>query len=250
MINFFRKTRKKLANENKFVKYSRYAIGEIVLVVIGILIALQINQNANYNKERKTELTILNEIRTNLNSDLREINEDITYMDSVNFACDFVTHHLKIFDKPNSDFGINALILITTPHFNPNTSGYDLLVSKGVEIIQNDELRKAISDHFVSLYSYYNRYERERIDFRIHFMEPSMTKHFYWVPNPESDFLGEYQITQEEYNLLKSENSFIKLVSAINRTNTVVQNRAYRVEQKIIELSSLIDKELNTKEND
>ena len=42
MINFFRKTRKKLADDNKFFKYWRYAIGEIVLVVIGILIALSI----------------------------------------------------------------------------------------------------------------------------------------------------------------------------------------------------------------
>ncbi|WP_019670812.1 DUF6090 family protein [Eudoraea adriatica] len=43
MINFFRKIRKKLADDNKPLKYMRYAIGEIVLVVIGILIALQIN---------------------------------------------------------------------------------------------------------------------------------------------------------------------------------------------------------------
>ena len=49
MIHFFRKTRKKLADENKPLKYMRYAIGEIVLVVIGILIALQIN---NWNEER------------------------------------------------------------------------------------------------------------------------------------------------------------------------------------------------------
>ncbi len=52
MINFFRKTRKKLADDNKFLKYSRYAIGEIVLVVIGILIALQIN---NWNENRKKQ---------------------------------------------------------------------------------------------------------------------------------------------------------------------------------------------------
>jgi hypothetical protein len=51
MINFFRKTRKKLADDNQFLKYSRYAIGEIVLVVVGILIALQIN---NWNEERKS----------------------------------------------------------------------------------------------------------------------------------------------------------------------------------------------------
>ena len=50
MIPFFRKIRKTLADDNKPLKYFRYAIGEIVLVVIGILIALQIN---NWNENRK-----------------------------------------------------------------------------------------------------------------------------------------------------------------------------------------------------
>ncbi len=50
MIRFFRNIRQKLAAENKVMAYLRYAIGEILLVVIGILIALQIN---NWNEERK-----------------------------------------------------------------------------------------------------------------------------------------------------------------------------------------------------
>ena len=53
MIPFFRKLRKKMADDNRPLKYMRYAIGEIVLVVIGILIALSIN---NWNEERKTKL--------------------------------------------------------------------------------------------------------------------------------------------------------------------------------------------------
>ncbi|MDT0557219.1 DUF6090 family protein [Ichthyenterobacterium sp. W332] len=52
MIKFFRKIRQKLLSENKFSKYLIYAIGEIILVVIGILIALQIN---NWNEKRKVE---------------------------------------------------------------------------------------------------------------------------------------------------------------------------------------------------
>ncbi len=53
MINLFRNVRRKLADDNRPLKYMRYAIGEIVLVVIGILIALQIN---NWNEERKVKI--------------------------------------------------------------------------------------------------------------------------------------------------------------------------------------------------
>jgi len=52
MINFFRKIRQRLLTENKFSKYLLYGIGEIILVVIGILIALSIN---NWNEDRKND---------------------------------------------------------------------------------------------------------------------------------------------------------------------------------------------------
>ena len=52
MIKFFRKFRQNLLSEGKTGKYLKYAIGEIILVVIGILIALQIN---NWNEDRKSE---------------------------------------------------------------------------------------------------------------------------------------------------------------------------------------------------
>jgi hypothetical protein len=54
MLRFFRSLRQRLLTENKFSRYLLYAIGEILLVVIGILIALQVN---NWNEERKTKLT-------------------------------------------------------------------------------------------------------------------------------------------------------------------------------------------------
>ena len=57
MIKFFRSIRKSLLNEGKTSKYFKYAIGEIILVVIGILIALQIN---NWNENRKSQEKIDN----------------------------------------------------------------------------------------------------------------------------------------------------------------------------------------------
>ena len=73
MLNFFRRIRRNLANQNKFVQYSRYAIGEIVLVVIGILIALQIN---NWNEERKNKIkesVYLEGIKSDLARDIKYI---------------------------------------------------------------------------------------------------------------------------------------------------------------------------------
>ena len=247
MINFFRKIRMQLVNENKFAKYFRYAIGEVILVVIGILIALFINQKANYNNERKNEIAILKERRSNLENDLSEISEDISYMDSVNDGCDFIVNYLKHFDRPNSKFNHNVLKIRTTPHFNPNTSGYRLLVSKGVEIIQNNKLRSAISDLYESSYPYYQKYEQERIEFRIRHIEPALLNYFSWINTNDQLWLGEYEISQNDYNFIASEDKFKKLVHAIIRENGLVQNRAHRTKGYIVNLTSKLDEELNTK---
>jgi hypothetical protein len=77
MIKFFRKIRQKLLVENRFNKYLLYAIGEIVLVVIGILIALQINNWNQANKDKAFELKMLNEISKALQSDVSYLREHL-----------------------------------------------------------------------------------------------------------------------------------------------------------------------------
>jgi hypothetical protein len=70
MINFFRKIRKKLADDNKPLKYMRYAIGEIVLVVIGILIALQINNWNQIEKSKSESNRLLIVLKQDLEKDI------------------------------------------------------------------------------------------------------------------------------------------------------------------------------------
>ena len=72
MIPFFRKIRKKLADDNKPMKYMRYAIGEILLVVIGILIALQVNTWNEARKTRNKELNYLSNIKSDLQLNIAE----------------------------------------------------------------------------------------------------------------------------------------------------------------------------------
>ena len=75
MIKFFRRIRRTLLSENKFSKYLLYAIGEIFLVVIGIMIALQFN---NSNEENK-HLDGINETITTIEEDLVFNFKDATY---------------------------------------------------------------------------------------------------------------------------------------------------------------------------
>jgi len=82
MIKFFRKIRKNLLNEGKTSKYLKYAIGEILLVVIGILIALQIN---TWNQER----LVKQEIKTNLINLSSAIKQDLELLKEIEALNDF-----------------------------------------------------------------------------------------------------------------------------------------------------------------
>ena len=76
MIKFFRKIRRNLLSEGKTGKYLKYALGEIILVVIGILIALSIN---NWNQERQQK-KVLNNIYATIKADLKQ---DIVNIDKI-----------------------------------------------------------------------------------------------------------------------------------------------------------------------
>lgn len=178
MLKFFRKFRQKWLAESRFGKYLLYASGEIILVVIGILIALNINNWNDEQQKRTLELKILKEIQTNLKHDLFEIKDDIGIMDSVNLACEKVINFLETRTEPSNYFFNNVGIVKVAPHFDPNKSGYELLVSKGVEIISNDSLRGSISVLYESAYEYYNKYEAERIKFKSEQINPVLLKYF------------------------------------------------------------------------
>ncbi|MFC2148991.1 DUF6090 family protein, partial [Bacteroidota bacterium] len=77
MIKFFRRIRQQLLTENKFSKYLLYAIGEIVLVVIGILIALSINNWNEENKRNSLKSTYIKSLKSDLENDIIFLNSEI-----------------------------------------------------------------------------------------------------------------------------------------------------------------------------
>ncbi|MDC6391119.1 DUF6090 family protein [Maribacter sp. PR1] len=113
MIKFFRSIRQKMLTENKFSKYLLYAIGEIVLVVIGILIALQIN---NWNEARKQN-TIVN---TYLKGMVLDLNNDIRRFDIIikNLNEQIKSNTLIFEDKSYQNLPIDSIVLSITSYFN------------------------------------------------------------------------------------------------------------------------------------
>ncbi|TLP71099.1 DUF6090 family protein [Maribacter sp. ACAM166] len=76
MIKFFRKIRQKTLTENKFGKYLTYAIGEIILVVIGIFLAIQLNNLNENRKEVDKEVSFLLRLKDDFNSDITDLSRE------------------------------------------------------------------------------------------------------------------------------------------------------------------------------
>ena len=246
MIKFFRKIRQKMLTENKFSKYLLYAVGEIVLVVIGILLALQIN---NWNKQKlndKLKFEIISEIKTNLQIDLKELQDDISYFDSINQYYKDIIDYLKINASPNQDFFRLASTLRLSPHFDANLSGYSLLTSKGVEIISNDSLRKSISILYETKYPYYFKYENERIQYRQLYTMPKIEHYFITIPDPKSKYFGDFKISKKDYEDLKSDTSFLNMFNIMIYENSIMIDRAKSTENDILQLMEQLTKEINT----
>ncbi|WP_460219328.1 DUF6090 family protein [Psychroserpens sp. MEBiC05023] len=151
MIKFFRKIRQNLLSENKFSKYLIYAIGEIVLVVIGILIALQIN-NWNTNKQlRQSELETLSEIQVALNQDVSVLSNNLKNLENKILHSREVILHIE--KKLPYDKKLDGLFMDVYYHRGYktfNNSGFELLKERGFDIIQNTELRKRITQHYTT----------------------------------------------------------------------------------------------------
>lgn len=149
MISFFRKIRKSMLNQNKATRYIIYALGEIVLVVIGILIALQMN---NWNEEKKIrtfETDILNLLDLNLASDSLLMRFELNRAQLANQVTDSLLDQVNL-KQYNEQLNGWMGKIISFERFKSQSSAFEVLKSKGFETIRDEELR-------LSLITYYDQ---------------------------------------------------------------------------------------------
>jgi hypothetical protein len=145
MINFFRKTRKKLADDNKPLKYMRYAIGEIVLVVIGILIAIQINNWNEGSKDKFREQAILIQLEEEYNANLKQLNAKMQLRTKIVKSGLSLLKYMNTPELVQRDSVIFHLSnIIFDPTFDPIQN--DLISSGNIRLIRNEKLRRLLSN--------------------------------------------------------------------------------------------------------
>lgn len=155
MIKFFRHIRQRLLKEGKVSRYLAYALGEIVLVVIGILIALQVNNWNQENKAHQSELDHLSRIHQDLKQDIDNFNKNIARNNQIReeIKALLVTLYggvdeIEQVQKMSATFD-KALDQV----FSPNDNTYRGMVSSGtLDLIKDQELKTALMD----LYSEYD----------------------------------------------------------------------------------------------
>jgi predicted CopG family antitoxin len=245
MIKFFRKIRQKLITENKFSRYFIYAIGEIVLVVIGILIALQINNSNEIRKSRNKEVSYLINIKDDLNTNSEKISSLIERRNKRTEVAHKLIGHIE--GEPVLDwheFNLEIIKIYTWERFYQHNYTFEELISSGnLSFIRNDSIKTLLFD----LESTYKQLKAEEDHWRFDAEE--------LVFKPSYEDLDMQLILRDyrgEKNLLKSEvfkeffedrkvkNGYVMATVEFGIMNSHLK----KMNQIIEQLLGLIDKEI------
>jgi uncharacterized protein DUF6090 len=220
MINFFRKTRKQMANDNRPVKYMRYAIGEIVLVVIGILIALSINNWNTQRKEKNLEIKLYKSAILDLEQESNSTQTQIKWFKR------YQDQHYLIFKQtrgerpfnPNDDFNNLIWLNFFRPLIQENYGG-------DVPEMSNDVIKKLFRDH-IWRERLTTKSMKEWNDMKIQVLHPFFNK--YGIYNTDSIY------NDKPYEFMSTENiSLLNVEKLRAQYGTVEFNQIlYNLRQK------------------
>ena len=266
MIKFFRKIRYDLMKKNtgtsaeasaKAGKYFKYAVGEIILVVIGILIALQINNWNENQKKQQFEITILKNIQEDIIADKIDCELNLQYLKET-FKNEELLLNFLLSDTlqiPDNISYVNALGIDLLAIFQD--ASFNNLQNNDIGLISDNDLYKKMAryyDFYASAitelenkHDFANTYDEKFIFFKKHFkVIDKKTKLQLSAENTWDQEFNRCSFTIKNVNLLKKDEEF-KLVLAESEFVTSTKISFYQqLLEKIAELNKSIDIELKT----
>ena len=261
MLRIFRNIRQKLAAENKVMAYLRYAIGEILLVVIGILIALQVN---NWNENRKEHLIEIKYLK-NLKHDLQSDSTDLVYYKNIRVGQANAARELIELAKTKNVSDVFKLDSLYTTvalwwEFVPNNNTFEELRSSGnLKLLRNDSIKNLLLDlnkeneDLVSSRNHmrreYENYLYDQKNSLVNFLDvndPERIKNIidWYYPNKESVKKNTEKI-KEQYRLLFNDTLFINgLALTAGNLLWLIKDDYNKMQEIVNKLIKLMDQDL------
>lgn len=232
MLKFFRRIRQKLIDEGNLKRYLIYAIGEILLVMIGILLAIRVNNSNNTRINKKAEIQHYQNFKRQITEDQQIIKGAIAYNNNYWDQYQYAINIIEENDRSKIDtLGYITLNLTKYSDFDRPSNIYESMVNSGeLKLLKNNEIIERIQ-RLEETYIYFNRMEEIHYDLIISIVPELITliKH------------SNRKVEQEDKLFTYHFQNIFILAANIMKEKDEVYNRALG---QIKELIDLIDKEL------
>lgn len=253
MINFFRKIRQRLLAENRISKYLLYALGEIVLVVIGILIALQINNYNEIQKQRNREVKFLQSLKADLILEASELDRYIDIREGMVNSAQIILEHFN--GKPVENIQLfnyhNFNVEIWQAFQRNNNTFLELVNSGNLTVISNDSIKNGLLNLDLIYKKITTDREHLKHDYEEYLYKPffeyvdldPLAQSFAYYAN-NGQFDDQLVLSNEELNGLLKNNIFKNGFVLSIFTNSIILGDYQRMKKLNMELVALIDKEI------
>jgi len=250
MLKFIRRLRQNALNANNSRKYIRYAVGEIILVVAGILIALQLNNWNEAKKNQQVEVALLEQLEKDLTSSLGDVTFNIGLIDQGIQSAELLLDYMET-DLPYEDsLAYHFAAAFPWTRLVISLGAYETIKSRGIEIISNAAIRNEMVQLFETRLFFQRELENITQDYAEH-LRRSESATFFKSSYKKSGLEGNYFLGKsvpKNYSALKNNaefryhlESFSSLLMTLQRQGNIPSK--HRIE----ELVGAIQEELEGK---
>ena len=228
-----------MLTENKFSKYLLYAIGEIMLVVIGILIALQINSWNDNRKNEHLEQQYLTNIKNEITASLLKLDESIKFNTTTLEHIENILNHIEgdLPYSPSLDTSFYVYQYFVMPELNFTT--YETIKNVGLNSINPNNLRLEISKLFEEEFSFLaNTIKGNELQYYQNVMTKFHVNHF-----KETSHMG--TTIPNNYDILKKNQKYSNILYKLKGIRMYSINSLKNVKNKTSEVLVSIDRRLN-----
>jgi len=267
MLKIFRRLRYNVLNTGNTWRYLKYALGEIILVVVGILIAVQINEWNKIRVRKTLEVSLLDQVKEEILSIQGDVENDLSVLELGQESSLTISRHMSG-DKPYYDeLCFDFYFMYKDEYIYPKKAVYEKIKNEGLDIITNDTINYFLQDLYEAHFPRISKDNPFKPDIEDYFSD-YFNSHF--KPNEDLSISFEYNLAHVEikypststttdgqsmvrtigyepidYNALKNDPEFKMLIYKTNEFRQYKIKRYSRTKEIIDQIIPMIEREVD-----